>query len=113
MMDTILTTGSTMVLSVDHHDESMVETSFTCAVALGPVMTQSASMIAIRSGVFEVLLKFFILMCVGDAIAHPDPRAASDLRLKRTLLVSPHQRLHNHIQVRLPWRVTPWNHQDY
>lgn len=57
----MFTTGSTMVLRVDHHDESIVDTSFTCADAVRAETTQKASSSVTVSVAFEVLLKFFIL----------------------------------------------------
>ena len=51
-----------MVLRVDHHDESIVDTSFTCADAVRAETTQKASSSVTVSVAFEVLLKFFILM---------------------------------------------------
>ena len=62
MTETMFTTGSTMVLRVDHHEESIVDTSFTCADAVREKTTQRTSMSVTVSVAFEVLLKFFILM---------------------------------------------------
>ena len=51
-----------MVLRVDHHEESMVDTSLTCAHAqqgksIHPARTRVATRVIV-----EVFLKFFILM---------------------------------------------------
>ena len=51
-----------MVLRVDHHDESMVDTSFTCALAGMEASTHTAMSSRTARVIFEVLLKFFILM---------------------------------------------------
>lgn len=61
-MDTMFTTGSTMVLRVDHHDESIVETSLTWAEALQGKRTNAAISSAVVRVMVEVFLKFFILM---------------------------------------------------
>lgn len=62
MMETMFTTGSTMVLSVDHHEESMVDTSFTWADAVTEPTIHSTSATVRKRVILEVLLKFFILM---------------------------------------------------
>lgn len=51
-----------MVLRVDHHEDSMVDTSFTCALALQGKRTHTASSRRTNRVIVEVLLKFFILM---------------------------------------------------
>ena len=89
-----------MVLRVDHHDDSMVETSFTCAEALGAESTQSASSREPVRAILEDLLKFFIMMWFENPIhrSAPDPDVRPRLWLAR--LCGPH---HNHfflVQVR-------------
>ena len=68
----MFTTGSTMVLRVDHHEESMVETSFTCAEAPWEKTAQSASTRILERVVLEVL-KFFIMMWFENPIRRSAP----------------------------------------